>query len=304
MRALLKLSQVLHLLLLISTGALLPAAGSAQTGELDEQPVESSLTTARVEMPGSSLPTLWIMGDSTVKVGTPGQRGWGEEIPAFFDPTKIRVLNHAIGGRSSRTFLTEGRWDAITGQLRPGDFVLIQFGHNDSSPINEDPPINASTRARGTLRGNGDESVFVEQNILTGKPETVHTYGWYLRRYITDAVSKGATPIVCSPIPRKSWSPEGKVNRASSGYGLWARQAAEQAGALFIDLNEIIARGYEALGPSEVDHHFADKATHTTPLGATFNARSVVAGLQALPAGNPLADYLSPAGAAIAPFSP
>lgn len=295
---------LLRCTLLTLNSAALTACAATPSAELDEQPVETAATSTPPPASLASLPTLWIIGDSTVKVGTPGQRGWGEEIAKYFDPGKLRVLNHAIGGRSSRTFLTEGRWDEITAQLSPGDFVLIQFGHNDSSPVNEDPPITSSTRARGTLRGNGDESVFVEKNILTGKPETVYSYGWYLRRYIADASAKQATAIVCSPIPRKSWSLEGKINRASAGYGLWARQAAEQGGAKFIDLNEIIARGYETLGPEEVEKHFADKGTHTSPLGAAYNARSVLAGLQGLPGGNPLADFLSPSGAEIPPFTP
>jgi len=182
---------------------------SAPASQLDDQPVEKSSALAPTPAPlvTATRPTLWIIGDSTVKVGTAGQRGWGEEIAPFFDPAKINVVNRAIGGRSSRTFITEGRWDGILGEICPGDFVIMQFGHNDSSPINEDPPVTKSTRARGTIRGNGDETVFVEKNILTEKPETVHSYGWYLRHYISTAKDKGVVvSIVCSPIPRKSSS--------------------------------------------------------------------------------------------------
>lgn len=270
----------------------------------DDRPVEDAAKVGLETKTADQLPTLWIIGDSTVKVGTTGQRGWGDEIAPYFDLTKINVVNRAIGGRSSRTFITEGRWDGILGEIRPGDWVIMQFGHNDASPINEDPPVTKSTRARGTIKGNGDETVFVEQNILTGKPETVHSFGWYLRQYIVTAKAKGAGSIVCSPIPRKSWSPEGKVNRASGGYGLWARGAATQEGAFFVDLNEIIARGYEALGAPAVDPLFADKGTHTSPEGAAFNARCVIAGLQGLGTSNPLDAFLSPAGRAIPAFQP
>jgi rhamnogalacturonan acetylesterase len=252
----------------------------------------------------AGLPTLWLVGDSTMKVGTAGQRGWGEELAPFFDLSKINVVNRAIGGRSSRTFITEGRWDGIVGEMHPGDFVLIQFGTNDSGVINEDPPVTKSTRARATIKGNGEETVYLEKNILTGKPETVHTYGWYLRKYVSDAKMKGVTPIVCSLIPRKSWSPEGKVNRASGGYGLWAKQAAKQEGALFIDHNEIIARGYETLGQPAVEPLFADKGTHTSPAGAQFNARAAVSGLKALGDKNPLAPFLSADGKAVPAFQP
>ena len=281
-----------------------PAAGPAASGPAaDDRPVEDAAKAGLQRKSDAHLPTLWIIGDSTVKVGTAGQRGWGDEIAPFFDTTKINLVNRAIGGRSSRTFITEGRWDEILKELRAGDIVLMQFGHNDASPINEDPPVTKSTRARGTIKGNGDEVVEVEKNILTGKPETVHSYGWYLRQYISTAKKKGAVAIVCSPIPRKSWSPEGKVNRASGNYGLWARQAAGQEKAFFVDLNEVIARGYEQLGAPAVDAYFADRGTHTSVEGARFNARCVVSGLNGL-ADNPLAPYLSAEGRAVPAFKP
>ena len=281
---------------------ILPLAGAvlcaAET--LDDQPVEKDRGAAGKE--DASLPTLWIIGDSTVKVGTPGQRGWGDELAPFFDTSKINLVNRAIGGRSSRTFLTEGRWDEILKELRKGDFVIMQFGHNDASPINEKPPVNASTRARGVIRNNSDETVDVI-NILTGKPETVHSYGWYLRRFTTTAKERGAAAIVCSPIPRKSWNEEGNINRATTSWTLWARQAAEQTGAEFIDLNEIIARAYERIGPEKVEPLFADQGTHTSPEGAAFNARAVVSGLRSLDR-NPLAFALSAEGKAVPAFAP
>src|SRR5262249_33797082 len=77
--------------------------------------------------PPERLPKLYIIGDSTVKNGTKGQMGWGDPFAGHFDPAKVTVVNRARGGRSSRTFLTEGLWDAIVADLKPGDFVLIQF---------------------------------------------------------------------------------------------------------------------------------------------------------------------------------
>jgi rhamnogalacturonan acetylesterase len=283
----------------------LAAALAAPSGPgADDRPVEDAKKAALAQKVRADLPTLWIIGDSTVKVGTPGQRGWGEEMTPFFDAAKINLVNRAIGGRSSRTFLTEGRWDDILKELREGDVVLMQFGHNDSGPINEDPPVTKSTRARGTLKGNGDETVFVEKNILTGKSETVHSYGWYIRHYVATAKAKGAVPVVCSPIPRKSWNDQGKINRASAGYGLWAKQAAEQNGALFVDLNEIIACGYERIGQDAVEPLFADRGTHTSVEGARFNARAVVSGLNGLGEKNPVAGFLSAEGKNVPAFVP
>jgi len=270
---------------------------------LDDQPVEKGSKSGGEQKANPKLPTFWIIGDSTVKVGSPGQRGWGDEIAPFFDLSKINVVNRAIGGRSSRTFLTDGRWDDILKDLRAGDVVIMQFGHNDASPVNEAPPITAATRARGTIKGNGEETQDVD-NILTKKHEVVHSYGWYIRHFITTAQAKGAAVIVCSPIPRKSWSKDGKtINRANTSYGLWAKQAAEQDHAFFVDLNEIIARGYEKLGQPAVEPLFGDKGTHTSPEGAKFNARSVVAGLNGLDK-NPLASVLSAEGKAVPAFKP
>lgn len=250
----------------------------------DARPVEDANKQELQQVANPKLPTLWLVGDSTVKVGTPKQRGWGDEIAAFFDTEKINVVNRAIGGRSSRTFQTEGRWEKVLSELKAGDFVLVQFGHNDSGPLND------TSRARGTIKGNGEETEEID-NLLTKKHELVHSYGWYMRKYVTDAQAKGATVVVCSLIPRKTWTPEGKVARASESYGKWAREAATQTGALFVDLNEIIAGHYETLGKEAVEKFFADAHTHTTVEGAKFNAGCVVEGLKALPK-NPLAPYL------------
>ncbi len=241
------------------------------------------------------LPTLFIVGDSTVRNGhgdgAHGQWGWGEPIVDLFDTSKINVVNRAIGGRSSRTYITEGHWADTLALMKPGDIVLFQFGHNDSGPLDD------TARARGTIPGVGDESREIENPILK-RHETVHTYGWYMRQYVTDTMAKGAIPILCSPIPRKIWK-DGKVVRNFDNYGGWVRQIAEQQDVAFIDLNAIIARRYDELGEQKVEPLFADPHTHTSWAGAALNAQSVVAGLKALPQ-DPLAAYFSVKGRAIA----
>jgi rhamnogalacturonan acetylesterase len=220
-------------------------------------------------------PTLFIIGDSTVKTPTEGQQGWGDPIAELFDQKKIRVENRARGGRSSRTFQTEGLWDQILAELKPGDFVLMQFGHNDASAVND------TSRARGTLKGTGEETEEID-NLLTKKFEVVHTFGWYMRKYITEAKAKGATPIVLSPVPRNNWK-DGKVARNAATYGGWAAEVAKSQGVFFVDLNEIIAKQYEALGQEKVSKEFFfNDQTHTSPAGARLNAESVVAGLKEL----------------------
>jgi len=219
------------------------------------------------------LPTLFVIGDSTVRNNTKGQQGWGDSLAALFDQTRNKVENRALGGRSSRTFLREGLWAKIVAQMQPGDFVLMQFGHNDGGPLN-------SGRARASLKGNGEET----QEIIdekTAQKEVVHTYGWYLRKYCADATAKGATPIVLSPIPRNIWK-DGKVARASRDYGKWSAESAHLAGAAFVDLNELVAVRYEKLGPEKVSALFFGDHTHTSAAGARINAEAVVEGLQGL----------------------
>jgi lysophospholipase L1-like esterase len=232
----------------------------------------------------NTLPTLYLIGDSTVNTPTKGQQGWGTPLPALFDQSKITVVNRARGGRSSRTFYTEGLWEEVRDSLKPGDFVLMQFGHNDGGPLGDG-------RARASLKGIGDETQDVD-NKTTGKKETVHTYGWYLRKYIGNAKAKGATPIVLSPIPRNIWK-DGKVARAANDYGKWAAEAAKSEGAFFVNLNEIIAKHYEEAGqPKVAETYFTPTDhTHTTPEGAKLNAACVVEGIRSLK-DCPLANYL------------
>ena len=226
----------------------------------------------------ADLPTVFLIGDSTVRngsgAGADGLWGWGEPFASSFDAAKIRVVNRALGGRSSRTFLTEGRWDAVLAELKRGDFVIMQFGHNDGGPLDD------TARARGSLKGTGDETREID-NPITHRHEVVHTYGWYLRRFIADAREKGATPIVCSPVPRNMWK-DGKTVRMSDNYGKWAREVAEAAVADFLDLNEIIARRYDGMGEEAVKALFPGDHTHTNRAGAEINAECVLQALRGL----------------------
>lgn len=233
--------------------------------------------------------TLFLIGDSTVKhakgMGDGGRWGWGDLISRYFDTTKISIRNEALGGTSSRTFMNRGRWAAVLPQIKKGDYVMIQFGHNDSSPLDD------SARARGTIKGNGDESRVIF-NPITKQQEEVHTYGWYIRKFITDIKAKGATPIVCSLIPRNSWS-NGKVNRSVDSYAQWVQEAAKAENVFFIDLNKISSDHYDEVGEAKVRATYFNTtdATHTIEAGALLNAQSVVRGLREQN-NNPLKTYL------------
>ncbi|MBV8834510.1 MAG: lysophospholipase, partial [Acidobacteriaceae bacterium] len=185
---------------LIVLTALLAVSGIATPQGPD--PTQSQLPPNR-QPANPKLPTLYIIGDSTVRNGQGdgrnGQWGWGDVIGVYFDPAKINVVNWALGGRSSRTFITEGHWDRVVAALKPGDFVIMQFGHNDNGSLND------TNRARGTIRGVGDE-VRVLTNMITKQVEEIRSFGWYEKQLIAEARAKGATPMVCSLIPRNTWT--------------------------------------------------------------------------------------------------
>jgi lysophospholipase L1-like esterase len=251
----------------------------------DPRPVVDDSKTAPQTAANPKLPTLYIAGDSTARSDTP-LRGWGSEIGAFFDPEKINVVNRAIGGRSTRTFITDGRWDKILADLKPGDYVLIQFGHNDAGDYH-DP----KSKGRPSIHGEGDDTAeAVKADLKT--METIHSFGWYMRKYASEAKAKGATPILLSMVPHKDWR-DGKILRNErSTFVTWTRNAATTNGVPFVDANEIIAEGLERLGPEKVAPLFGDLRTHSTPEGAKYNAAAIVVGIKALQP-DPLQNYFS-----------
>lgn len=227
-------------------------------------------------------PTFYIIGDSTVRngdgSGKNGQWGWGSFIADHFDTKKINISNQAIGGRSSRTFITEGRWDKILATLKKGDYVIMQFGHNDGGPLDD------TARARGTIKGIGNDSTEIYNPIRKIK-ETVYSYGWYMRKYIRETKVKGAVAIVCSPIPHNDWE-NGKVKKwGEDSYAGWAKQVAKEEGAYFIDLNKLIAEKYEMIGAEKVKTFFPADHTHTNKEGAELNADIVAAAIKNIKTG-------------------
>jgi lysophospholipase L1-like esterase len=287
---------ILCLALALSGG--LPPASAQTTNETPAPATNAPARTRRVEnMPANpKLPSLFLIGDSTVRngqgTGTGGQWGWGDEIAVFFDTSKINVVNRALGGTTSRTFYRD-LWPRVLAMLKPGDAVIMQFGTNGGA-------VNDVARARGELHGIGDETQEIT-NVVTGKFEVVHTFGWYEKQMIAETRSKGATPMVCSLIPRNSWRNGLAVRGGANSVAGWAGQAADSVNAPFLDINEIIARQYDQLGPEKVNALFvAGQGPHTSLAGAQTNAVCVVAALKGLKE-NPLADYFSERAGAVAP---
>jgi len=245
------------------------------------------------------LPSFWLIGDSTVRNGSAGdgtnlnQWGWGAPLTFFFDPQKVNVVNRALGGTSARSFYG-AQWKNMVDLIKKGDVVIMQFGTNDGS----------------YPHGVSDETSEVTNR--SGQKETVHTYGWYLRQLINETKAKGATPIVCSLIPRKRWDDTGHIKRDKDSFAGWAGQVAQAENVGFIDLNELIARRLDALGKEKVDLLYVPNPTPEKPAGesvhpgwdgAVINAEVVVSGLKALKE-NPVAAYFSEKAKAIASATP
>ena len=225
-------------------GALLTCVFLWSAGPVAQTPQATAPAAAGGTRLDPARPTIFIAGDSTAARGAGDrQQGWGEPFAHYFDPSKVNVVNRARGGRSSRTFLTEGLWDQLLADVKAGDTVLIQFGHNDGGPLNDEPP--PPLRARGSLHGLGEETREID-NVLTKRHEFVHTFGWYMRRMIADVKAKGATPIVLSLTVRNRWA-DGRIERGSGRYSLWAFDIARSAAVPFLDVTNEAADILETL---------------------------------------------------------
>ncbi len=265
-----------------------PAASSAPAAPPTPPTTDHQARPLQLPEPANpALPSVVLIGDSTVRngrddgqgLGAAGQWGWGHVLERLLDRSHINIVNRAIGGLSSRTYLTGGHWERTRASIRRGDLVLIQFGHNDSSPVNDDQ------RARGTLRGIGPEQQEID-NLLTGRRETVSTYGAYLRGYVAACRALGARPVLCSPVPRKRWDDQGRLLRGGASYAGWAAAVAREQGVPLIDLDTLVADRYDALGPAVVDMLFprlpAGERVHTNWAGAALTAHLVREQLGAL----------------------
>ena len=234
-------------------------------------------------------PTLFLVGNSTVRNGRGdgpgGQWGWGDYIAPLFDTTRINVVNRAVGGLSARTFISQGYWDRVLALVKPGDFVMVEFGHNDASPVND------TLRARGVLRGTGRDSVVIDNLITKQKGEVVYSFGEYLRKFVRETRARGATPIINSLTPRKFWE-NGRIRRTRDSFADWAEQVAREEGVAFVNLTELASAKMDTMPPARVDSLFGDANLHSSARGAELNARAVVEGLRALGAANPLKGYL------------
>ena len=237
-------------------------------------------------------PVVFFTGDSTVKNADKednGMWGWASQAATVFDESKITLFNAARAGRSTRSFIREGLWDEVYNSLQPGDFVTIQFGHNDICPITDQ-------KARGVIPGTQD--TLHVYHLDNDTYEVVYSFGWYLRKMIDDVREKGATPILVSLTPRNEW-PGGRIERRDGSYGKWYREVVEQTGVEFIDMHNISAdfldkkfavkslpqdkekaKAKVAEIKEKAGRYFKKDHTHASKIGAQMNAQSFAKGLR------------------------
>ena len=247
-------------------------------------------------------PVVFFTGDSTVKNADKdddGMWGWASQAQTVFDESKITLCNAARAGRSTRSFVREELWEKVYNSLEPGDFVTIQFGHNDICPITDQ-------KARGVIPGTKD--TLHVYKLDNGTYEVVYSFGWYLKKMIDDCREKGATPILVSLTPRNEW-PGGRIERRDNTYGKWYREVVEQTGVEFIDLHNLSAdfldkkfavrslpqdkekaKAKIAQLKEKAGKYFKKDHTHASKLGAQMNAQSFARGLRQN--GSELAKYL------------
>lgn len=215
-------------------------------------------------------PTLFLIGDSTMSNKDNPEKnpehGWGQVLPQFFT-TEIEIQNHAMNGRSSKSFRTEGRWDKVEKQLKKGDFVIIQFGHNDQKLKDSTKFTNPYTQYRANLE-----------------------------RYVTETRAKGATPILMTSITRRNFNENGVLIDTHKEYSLVVRLVADAMKVPFVDMQLLTEQMEISYGPekSKMLHlHFKagenpyyqkDKAddTHLSRIGAETVARLAVNAMKTL----------------------
>ncbi len=213
-------------------------------------------------------PTLYTIGDSTmadkIKPDENPEKGWCQVLPSFFDLNKITIDNRAVNGRSTRSFINEKRWESVYKSLKKGDYVFIQFGHNDEK-------IADSTRYTN--------------------PHTAYRYN--LIRFVTEAREKGAIPVLFSSIARRNFNEHGVLVNTHGEYPIEARLVAQEFNVPFIDLgyfSEVLEQSYGPEKSKDLHLHFkagehpyypegkADD-THLSYKGALEIAKIVVAEL-------------------------
>ena len=227
----------------------------------------AAMTAVIVMWPGDARVTVHLAGDSTMAEKLPQRRpetGWGEMLPGFFDTTAVRFVNHARNGRSTRTFISEGRWKTIVDSLAPGDFVFIQFGHNDAA---RDRPDRSTSPAE---------------------------YSANLRRFVLETRRRDAIPVLLTPVVRRRFNADGEFYDTHREYPDLVRSLARELNVPLIDMQRSSERVLRLFGPVESARLYLHLAagtddnypaglednTHFSPFGARVMAFLAVEGIR------------------------
>lgn len=170
-----------------------------------------ALTLSSCQTKSKESVDIWLIGDSTMarkSVSRNPESGWGEGLKEFFGD-KAKIHNHAASGRSTRSFITEKRWEAVRDSLKPGDFVIIQFGHNDEKPAPE-----LYTDPKSSFKEN-------------------------LEKFILETQKQGAHPILCSAIVRRHFESDTSLIDTHGAYIDAAQQTAEKTGVPYVDMEQL-----------------------------------------------------------------
>lgn len=211
--------------------------------------------------------SVFIAGDSTAaikKVDRRPETGWGEFLQQYFNSDQVRVEDRAKNGRSTRTFISEGLWNDIVKDLKPGDYVFIEFGHNDES------------------KEKGDRYTSLED------------FRRNLARFVTDTRAKQANPVLLTPVMRRKFGEEGRLVDTHGDYPGVMRALAGEMNVPLIDMQKLSTAVLERYGPDRSRELFlqlkpgenphypngVEDNTHFSPLGAELIAAQVVSGIR------------------------
>ncbi|KAJ7061464.1 SGNH hydrolase-type esterase domain-containing protein [Mycena amicta] len=225
----------------------------------------------------SAAATVYLAGDSTMAPNgnNDGTNGWGKFLP---DYESLTVVNNAIAGRSARSFTVEGRFTAMAANVKAGDYVVIEFGHNDGGA----PTPTDNGRSDCPVGAAGYATVCPV--VVNGVTQNILTYEAYLVNAAKLFQSKGANVIISSATPDNTWE-TGVFVYTPSRFVQYCQDAATATGATFVDHGLFTAALYKNMGAAVVDSYYPNDHTHTSPAGATVVARAFVLALEATSSG-------------------
>ncbi|CAE6454473.1 Rhamnogalacturonan acetylesterase OS=Aspergillus aculeatus GN=rha1 PE=1 SV=1 [Rhizoctonia solani AG-1 IB] len=233
-----------------------------------------------------AAPSLYLVGDSTMAShsASEGIQGWGVKIPQYLQD--ITVVNKAVSGRSARSYWREGKWTAVQNSLKSGDFVIIEFGHNDGG--------SPSTSDRASVGGEGTDTQTV--TLADGTVETVYTWPTYVGWMIDGAKSKGATAIVSGQTPNNPYENSSTIINSPPRFVGYAKNIAAKKGVPYVDHFASSISLYTKLGKSVTESYFPQDHTHTNDAGANQVAWSFLSGLKCPAAAGALSQYVNSVG--------